>query len=107
MGYRIVGKTMSTKEQHEASQKADQIERIGRHVEPSTVLRIECGICGEAEEDIFDRLEGEDFDNQLKKFSEEMYADGWRYSTSRTYGLVGAMCGDCFETKDDPVEEED
>ena len=91
---------MTTKEQHDERQKALQIEKIKLHEEEEAILSIECGICGEESSDHFDEIS----DLERTDFAKDMYKEGWRYSTSKTYGIIGVLCPECYLKKDLPAE---
>lgn len=92
-------KATTTKKDHDDTQKKLQIDQLVRCCdEPEIHISIECSICGERFNEFFqeDEVPGV----FLGKAAESAYSEGWRYTTSEVFELIGPICGDCIEDKD-------
>lgn len=82
-------------------QKKLQIDQLARCMdEPEILVSIECSICGERHNSMFE--EDETPGAFLGPAAQEAYEEGWRYTTSEVFGLIGPICGNCIDDKDNP-----
>lgn len=65
----------------------------------TAVYKMECCICSDQFEEEFECHHYEDPEEAEKKFSETLYKEGWRESTSKVYGHIGIHCPECHKNR--------
>jgi hypothetical protein len=73
------------------TRKPTQKQLLARSLESYQKHRIECCICGKTDSGT---------DMAAATYADYLHSDGWRYSESDKFCVMGPMCHDCLEIPD-------
>jgi len=77
--------------------KKNQIAVFKKHIEIDITAKLECTHCGEKISTNTGTGDAclRETEQVVNELTEEMYKEGWRQITTKTYGFVGIVCSDC------------